>query len=232
MSEPYSPFGRDPRNALLTEADTALLGGERTLPEIKVLVEGIARVVHEANRAYNVMLGDPAPDAPWDAIETWHRRSIIHRVIMFIKGYTPQEIHLEWVTEMKKRGWVLGEAKDPAATPPTHPCLKEWILCPEAQQKKEILAYSIVRSLIPDPTIMAFREMVRLSEELGLYDELQASRPYSFFFSGRDRRRPLPRLREPEGGAFLVPAVHAILHVPCLQPFLYRLLSAPFSASP
>lgn len=171
MSEPYSPFGRDPRSLQLTAADVALLGGDpMPLTEVARIVDGIARVVHEANRAYNVSLGDPAPDAPYDAIEDWHRRSIISRVIMMIKGYTNTQIHQAWVDEMLERGWVLGEVKDPTATPPTHPCLQDLEHCSPEQQKKEILALGIVRALVPDPSLLSFRELVRLSEDLGLYD--------------------------------------------------------------
>lgn len=122
-------------------------GGLAECPDCLILNSAIARTVHEANRAWNVHLADPAPDPPWDALPEWHQQMIIDRIILIRMGYGVTAIHEEWVEYMTGRGWQLGDVKDPASTPPTHPCLKSWSLLPREQQVKDILAIGIVKSL-------------------------------------------------------------------------------------
>ena len=110
-------------------------------------IEDIARVVHEANRAYNVTVDDPAPDGPWDTLPGWHQESICHRVKLMIDGYGPAVIHQAWVDEMLARGWQPGDVKDPAASPPVHTCLRPWSELPDWQQRKDVLAKAIAVTL-------------------------------------------------------------------------------------
>jgi RyR domain len=107
-------------------------------------IEGIARIVHEANRAYNVSLDDPAPDQPWDALPGWHREQIARRVKLIIEGSDAAQIHQEWADEMMARGWKLGDVKNPCASPPTHTCLRPWSELPDWQRRKDIQAIAIV----------------------------------------------------------------------------------------
>lgn len=120
-------------------------------------ITGIARTVHEANRAWNIALNDQAPDSPWDVLPVWHKRQIIRRVLTVKRWIENEElddtslailIHGSWVDEMKGRGWALGDVKDPTATPPTHTCLKHWKECPLEQQVKDTMAIGIVRNLL------------------------------------------------------------------------------------
>jgi hypothetical protein len=112
------------------------------------LIDGCARAIHGANTGWNVALGDVAPDPPFDALPEWHKDWIRHRVQLIIDGYGPEALHEDWVDEMKRRGWELGDIKNPTGNPPTHPCLKNWRQCPPEQQRKDTMAISIVKNLL------------------------------------------------------------------------------------
>ena len=117
-----------------------------TLPRGEI--RDIARVVHAANWAYDISLNDPAPDPPLlDILPEAQQERIMHRVDLILEGFGPEAIHEEWVNEMLARGWELGDVKNPTANPPTHPCLRDWQLCPPEQQVKDTMAISIVRNL-------------------------------------------------------------------------------------
>lgn len=115
----------------------------------------IARAVHHANVGWNIGLEDPAPDPGFDILPDWHKQFIVDRVrtIKEESVFLNEEdlalyIHQQWVDLMIARGWRLGAVKDPAATPPTHPCLQDFRKLPPEQQKKDFMAIALVRSLL------------------------------------------------------------------------------------
>jgi hypothetical protein len=112
--------------------------------------EQTAQVVHAAHCALNIALADPAPDGPWETLSGAHRQQVIRRVALIEQGYGPEAIHEVWADEMTALGWVLGEVKDPCATPRTHPCLRPWRELPPDQQRKDTQAVAIVRNLRGD----------------------------------------------------------------------------------
>ncbi len=108
----------------------------------------LARVVHEANRAYNVFLDDPVPDPPWDALPQWHKGMIIARVQAILGGWDPADIHQDWVDTMSALGWSFGVVKDPDRM--THPAVRPWGELPVWQRRKDELAVMVVRALCGD----------------------------------------------------------------------------------
>lgn len=129
-------------------------------------LEAVARTVHGANCEYNAGLKDPAPDPPWSALPRWHRDMVKARVQTIREAFAissethsrdmmaeeiaalAASIHRDWVDYMiTEKGWELGEKKDPSATPPTHPCLKNWYVLPLAQQRKDTMAIAITAAL-------------------------------------------------------------------------------------
>lgn len=116
----------------------------------------IARAVHAANCGWNAGLGDPAPDpAVFEILEGWQQEFLIERVhaIDSERHILEDEelawyIHDMWVNLMISRGWELGDKKDPAAAPPTHPCLQDLRKLPPDQQKKDFMAIAIVKALL------------------------------------------------------------------------------------
>lgn len=107
----------------------------------------IARVCHEANRAYQHVTGDPAPSPAWDEAPEWQRASATEGVEKALYGATPEELHESWVEAKERDGWVRGEVKDGEAK--THPCLVEYHLLSEEQRRKDALFYAVVEALRP-----------------------------------------------------------------------------------
>jgi hypothetical protein len=109
-------------------------------------IETIARVCHEANRAWCEAHGDLS-QLPWDKAEAWQWASAVQGVQVALDGATPEEQHEAWRAAKIADGWVYGERKDPAAK--LHPCLLPYDKLPKMQKVKDALFGSIVRALAP-----------------------------------------------------------------------------------
>jgi hypothetical protein len=109
-------------------------------------IEYIAKVCHEANRAFCAAMGDfSAPS--WDLAPDWMKENSINGVEFRINnpdaGHDAQ--HNDWMADKIKHGWVYGEEKDAAKK--THPCLVPYNELPLFQQKKDKLFCAIVDAL-------------------------------------------------------------------------------------
>lgn len=109
-------------------------------------VETIARVCHEANRAYCIAHGDYSQEQ-WVAAADWQRESAIEGVEFALRGATPEEQHDAWCEAKRRDGWQYGGQKNPAAK--LHPCLVSYSKLPEFQKSKDHLFVAIVASLAP-----------------------------------------------------------------------------------
>jgi hypothetical protein len=109
-------------------------------------VHAIARVCHEANRAWCAENGDDS-QPPWDEAPAWQQQSAVDGVLGALNGNTPRESHEGWMRHKQARGWVYGEVKDPEARPPTHPCLVPYDDLPPEQKVKDHMFIAIVGSL-------------------------------------------------------------------------------------
>lgn len=112
--------------------------------------EDIARVCHEANRAYCEVLGDDS-QVSWDQAPEWQRQSAITGVRVMAAeldspSFVPSMLHDSWSAEKRRDGWIYGVVKD--ADLKTHPCLVPFAMLPEAQQRKDYLFASIVMGLL------------------------------------------------------------------------------------
>lgn len=108
--------------------------------------EQIARVAHEANRAYCTAIGDPSQVA-WDDAPDWQRESAIKGVQAERDGSakTPEEQHQSWLDEKARTGWTYGPVKDAEAK--THPCFVPYHELPAEQQRKDELFRAVVVAL-------------------------------------------------------------------------------------
>jgi hypothetical protein len=109
-------------------------------------IEQIAKVAHEANRAYCAALGDPS-QAPWNEAPEWQRRSAINGVA-FTQSHSdapPSASHDSWLAEKLRDGWRYGPVKDPDRK--EHPCVVPYEQLPVAQQLKDHLFQAVVRAL-------------------------------------------------------------------------------------
>ncbi|MET8818443.1 RyR domain-containing protein [Streptomyces rochei] len=110
-------------------------------------VEAIARVCHDANRAWQIVTGDPAPSPPWDEAPQWQRDSAVDGVRHALNGASPEQMHQAWCDFKAAAGWTYGPVKDAAAR--THPCLVPYAELDPAQHRKDDLFVAIVRALSP-----------------------------------------------------------------------------------
>ena|SRR6185436_11924748 len=112
-------------------------------------VEAIAKVCHEANRAFCETIGDWS-QKEWEVAEDWQRNSAIAGVRTMLDGTarSPREQHEAWCRDKVAAGWVHGEKKDPNAK--THPCLVDYDKLPREQRLKDHLFRAVVEALTAD----------------------------------------------------------------------------------
>ena len=103
---------------------------------------GIARVAHEANRAWCIVNGDTSQPS-WDDAPEWQRTSAINGVIFHREHPDAGDSasHDSWMKEKVDGGWVYGEVKDPDSK--THPCIVPFDQLPRHQQIKDALFRAI-----------------------------------------------------------------------------------------
>jgi hypothetical protein len=107
--------------------------------------EQVAHVVHEANRALQIIQGDPAVSVPWEAAPHWQQASATAGVVQARNGASPRELHEAWCQDKRDSGWSWGPVKD--ADLRTHPCLVPYEDLPEPQRHKDVLFLAIVGAL-------------------------------------------------------------------------------------
>ena len=105
----------------------------------------IARVCHEANRAIQVIQGDPAPSSHWDDAPIWQRDSAVEGVAKASQGQGPEQLHESWCEFKRADGWVFGPVKD--AENKLHPCVVAYDQLPEEQKIKDDVFAAIVEAL-------------------------------------------------------------------------------------
>lgn len=108
--------------------------------------EDIAKVAHEANRAYCQVLGDNSQPA-WEDAPDWQKNSAIAGVTAYIHdpNRTPEKSHEGWMAIKEQEGWVYGEVKDPERK--RHPCMVPYDQLPPRQKVKDALFLSVVKAL-------------------------------------------------------------------------------------
>lgn len=77
----------------------------------KESIENIARVCHEANRAYCQTLGDDS-QLPWTEAPAWQRESARMGVDFHLMGdFGPEASHISWMKEKVNSGQVYGDTR-------------------------------------------------------------------------------------------------------------------------
>lgn len=108
------------------------------------MVEVISEACHAANREIQSFLGEEV-NPVWGSLSEDLRESTRSGVVKALYGLSPERLHVEWMAERSKKGWVLGERKDVVAK--THPCMVPYHQLPPGQQLKDKVFYVIARSL-------------------------------------------------------------------------------------
>lgn len=106
----------------------------------------IAKVCHDANRAWCLVNGDPSQET-WDRAEKWQRDSAVNGVMFALDNPDAPDSaqHDAWMADKIKDGWVYGAVKDASAK--THPCIVPFDQLPRVQQAKDKLFRAIVNAL-------------------------------------------------------------------------------------
>lgn len=109
------------------------------------MIERIARVCHEVNRAYCAALGDHSQPA-WEGAPSWQRESARMGVDLHLMGdFGPEASHISWMNQKLSDGWTFGSAKDPEKK--THPCIVPFDQLPPEQQAKDFIFRAVVHAL-------------------------------------------------------------------------------------
>lgn len=111
-------------------------------------VLAIAKVCHEANKAYCESINDFSQPS-WAMAPEWQKTSAKLGVMFHLEhaDSKPSDSHANWSKVKVADGWVYGEVKDPDAKPPTHPCLVPFEQLPKAQQMKDFIFHGIVHAM-------------------------------------------------------------------------------------
>ncbi len=106
----------------------------------------IARICHEANRAYCQSIGDDSQPTWFEAPE-WQKGSAINGVDFHRANpdAAASGSHESWMAEKVAAGWKYGEVKDAEAK--THPCMVQFVKLPQEQQVKDHIFRSIVHAM-------------------------------------------------------------------------------------
>lgn len=108
----------------------------------------IAKICHEANKAYCETHGDNS-QAPWEDAPDWQKESAIKGVDFNIANpdAPPSASHDSWLEVKKADGWKYGEVKD--ADKKEHPCYVPYDELPAFQKAKDAIFKAIVGALAP-----------------------------------------------------------------------------------
>jgi len=111
-------------------------------------VEQIAKLCHETNKQYCLLLGDDSQKS-WEDAPEWQRKSAIGGVRFHIehKDADPCDSHNEWLRIKLADGWSYGVVKDVSKR--EHPCCVPYEDLPVEQKIKDSLFMSIVALMLP-----------------------------------------------------------------------------------
>jgi len=109
-------------------------------------IEDIARVCHEANRAYCQTIGDTS-QPPWEDAPEWQKKSAIDGVAFHLSNpdSKPEDSHNNWLKQKQADGWKYGPVKN--ADKKEHPCFVPYNDLPIEQRMKDSLFIAVVRAL-------------------------------------------------------------------------------------
>lgn len=115
-------------------------------PRAGLTVADIARVCHEANRAYCEVLGDGS-QMVWELAPAWQQESAMDGVQLILADgeRTPRQAHENWCERKRGDGWTFAPMKNPEAK--EHPCLVPYDELPAPQRAKDALFIAVVRAL-------------------------------------------------------------------------------------
>lgn len=108
--------------------------------------EPVARVVHEAVRAWARAAGDASIKA-WGQAPKWQREATREAIAFRLDnpGAPASAQHDQWMAEKKAAGWKRGKTKNAAKK--THPLLVPYEELPEFERRKDALVGAVIDAL-------------------------------------------------------------------------------------
>ena len=112
-----------------------------------VRVDAIARVVHEAVRAWSAAHGQEGIPH-WNRAPRWMHTSTLESVQFMIDNPDAPDSaqHDQWMEQKKRDGWVHGPVKDPKKK--THPMMVDYDALPDMEKRKDALFKAVVGALL------------------------------------------------------------------------------------
>jgi len=109
-----------------------------------ICVSEIAKICHQANKAYCEIIGDNS-QPEWDNLQDILRDSVVDGVFSIISSpdLSAEQSHENWCKYKDNEGWVYGPVKNVVLR--KHPCMVPYNQLPEEQKVKDELFRSIVR---------------------------------------------------------------------------------------
>ena len=111
-----------------------------------MLIEQIAQVAHETNRAYCESIGDNT-QVSWDVAPEWQKESSIKGVEFAVDNpdALPSAQHEAWLKDKLSEGWKYGKVKSEGKK--EHPCCVPYDELSIEQKVKDALFIGVVHSM-------------------------------------------------------------------------------------
>ena len=111
------------------------------------MIEKIAKVAHEANRAYCETIGDQS-QMVWGLAPDWQKESALKGVRFHFENQNadPAASHESWLKEKESTGWEFGPIKD--SEKKEHPCMVPYSELPIEQRIKDYIFRGVVHAFI------------------------------------------------------------------------------------
>jgi hypothetical protein len=111
-----------------------------------MIIEQIAQVAHEINKAYCEAIGDNSQPT-WNDAPEWQKNSAIKGVIFHLENPNagPDASHNSWLKQKEEEGWKYGAVKNPETK--EHPCFVPYEQLPVEQKAKDYLFKQVIHSL-------------------------------------------------------------------------------------
>jgi hypothetical protein len=116
--------------------------------ETVLAIGQIAKVCHQANKAFCESIGDSS-QVDWVNAPEWQRKSAVDGVVFLLENPDAGDsaLHDNWAKDKLADGWKYGPVKN--AEKKEHPCLVPFYSLPQEQQAKDALFRSIVNAMRP-----------------------------------------------------------------------------------
>ena len=112
----------------------------------ELAIERIARVMHEAMRAWQSANGQEAAP-PWSRAPKWMRDASHEAVVWRLNNpKAPSSAqHEQWLDQKKAAGWKYGKTKNGAKK--THPMMVPYSDLPEVERRKDAMVGALIDAL-------------------------------------------------------------------------------------